>query len=89
MNRDLMFSTRNNAWCTPQDFFDELNKEFQFNFDPCATEKSAKCGMFFTAEMDGLKQGWFCSVASKDNPSLSASWKGRVFMNPPLWATNK
>ncbi len=58
MNRKLMFSNVNNAWCTPQDFFDKLNKEFNFTLDPCATEKSTKCPKFFTAINDGLKQDW-------------------------------
>uniref|UniRef100_A0A6M3JXD9 Putative methyltransferase n=2 Tax=viral metagenome TaxID=1070528 RepID=A0A6M3JXD9_9ZZZZ len=63
-----MFSNINNAWCTPQDFFDKLNKEFDFNLDPCATEKSAKCMKYFTATEDGLKQDW---------------GGYRVFVNPP------
>ena len=46
MNRKLMFSNVNNAWCTPQDFFDELNIKFNFTLDPCATEKSKKCEKF-------------------------------------------
>lgn len=68
MNRKLMFSNVNNAWCTPQDFFDKLNAEFNFTLDPCATEKSAKCKKFFTALEDGLKQDW---------------GGYRVFVNPP------
>jgi len=58
MNRELMFSNINNAWCTPQSFFDELNKEFGFTLDPCATDISAKCKKYFTAIDDGLKQNW-------------------------------
>lgn len=58
MNRKLMFSNINNAWCTPQKFFDKINKEFNFTLDPCATEKSAKCKNFYTAIDDGLKQDW-------------------------------
>jgi phage N-6-adenine-methyltransferase len=53
-----MFSNVNNAWCTPQDFFDKLNSEFNFSLDPCATEKSAKCAKFFTAIEDGLTKDW-------------------------------
>lgn len=68
MNRKIMFSNVNNSWCTPQDFYDNLNNEFNFNLDPCATSKSAKCSDYYTAEDDGL---------SKD-------WGGRtVFCNPP------
>ena len=58
MNRELMFSNVNNAWCTPQPFFDELNAEFHFTLDPCATSKSAKCATYYTAEDDGLSQDW-------------------------------
>lgn len=28
MNTELMFSSKTNEWATPQQFFDELNKEF-------------------------------------------------------------
>jgi len=58
MDRKLMFSNINNAWCTPQPFFEELNKEFHFTLDPCATSVSAKCKKFYTAVEDGLKQDW-------------------------------
>lgn len=68
MNRKLMFSNVNNAWCTPQDFFDKLNTEFNFTLDPCSTEKSAKCKKFYTPKEDGLKQSWLGET---------------VFVNPP------
>lgn len=68
MNRELMFSNKDNSWCTPQDFFDELNKEFNFNLDPCATPKSAKCKRFFTIDDDGLKQDWGGAVAFVNPP---------------------
>lgn len=68
MDRKLMFSSCNNAWCTPQPFFDELNKEFNFTLDPCATQVSAKCEKFYTPKEDGLKQNWQGET---------------VFVNPP------
>lgn len=55
-------------WTTPQDFFDELDKEFYFTLDPCALPESAKCKAFFTPDDDGLKQSWVGQV---------------VFCNPP------
>ena len=58
MNRKLMFSHEDNSWCTPKDFFDNLNKEFNFTLDPCCTEKSALCKKYFTPEDDGLKKSW-------------------------------
>lgn len=30
-----MFSNKSDDWSTPIDFYNKLNEEFQFNFDPC------------------------------------------------------
>lgn len=68
MNK-VLFSSQNMCWCTPQDFYDELNKEFSFVLDPAATEKTAKCKHYFTPETDGLSQSW--------------DFGGAVFCNPP------
>ena len=57
-NLKVMLSSQDMTWETPQDFFDELNKEFNFNLDPCATPDTAKCKKYFTKEDDGLKQSW-------------------------------
>lgn len=53
-----MFSSKSNEWSTPQKFFDELDNEFDFNLDPCATHENAKCSKYFTMEDDGLLQDW-------------------------------
>lgn len=58
MNNDLMFSSATDEWYTPLDFFQELDKEFHFNLDPCATTENHKCPLFYTREQDGLKQNW-------------------------------
>ena len=58
MNTELMFSSKTNEWATPQQFFDELNKEFNFDLDPCSDGKNNKCKRFFTKEQDGLQQSW-------------------------------
>lgn len=63
-----MLSSKDMDWETPKDFFNELNKEFNFTLDPCATKKTAKCKKFYTKKDDGL----------------SKMWDGeRVFCNPP------
>ena len=68
MINSAMFTSNTNEWATPQAFFDELNKEFTFTLDPCATPQNAKCARYFTKEIDGLAQ----------------SWRGEtVFCNPP------
>jgi phage N-6-adenine-methyltransferase len=63
-----LYTSNTDEWSTPQAFFDELNKEFNFNLDPCATTENAKCKRYYTKEHDGLKM----------------SWGGySVYMNPP------
>ena len=68
MNAALL-SSKNMCWCTPQDFFDRLNAEFGFVLDPAATDKTAKCSLYYTPETDGLSQSW--------------DRGGAVFCNPP------
>lgn len=53
-----LFSSAKEDWATPQDFFDELDKEFHFDLDPCADAENAKCKEFFTKEQNGLLQDW-------------------------------
>jgi len=63
-----LFSSATNEWSTPQEFYEQLNKEYRFTLDPCCTRETAKCDHFYTKEDDGL----------------SKSWEGHtVFMNPP------
>lgn len=57
MNAALL-SSKKMDYCTPQAFFDELNREFHFTLDAAATDKSAKCPAYFTPETDGLKSPW-------------------------------
>lgn len=65
---DVHFSSKNDCWETPEDFFKELDKEFNFTLDPCCFPVTAKCKKFYTEKEDGLKQDWSNDV---------------VFMNPP------
>ena len=58
MNNDVMFSSKTDLWETPQEFFDELDREFHFDLDVCATPENAKCSPYYTPEQDGLSQPW-------------------------------
>lgn len=63
-----MFSSKKDDWETPQDLFDELDKEFHFTLDAASSDLNAKCEKHYTIEDDGLSQ----------------SWAGNnVFLNPP------
>ena len=68
MNTEVLFSKKSDEWETPQEFYDELDAEFHFNLDPCATDENHKCERYFTREQDGLEKNWGGCV---------------VFCNPP------
>ena len=63
-----MVSSKSNEWETPVALFDDLDSEFHFTLDPCATKDNAKCSRFYTQKENGLKQSWADEI---------------VFMNPP------
>lgn len=58
MNTAVMFSSKRMDWSTPQSLFDELNNEFHFTLDPCATDENAKCERYYTKHENGLNQNW-------------------------------
>lgn len=63
-----MVSSKSNEWATPQNLFDELNREFEFTLDPCSTKENRKCKKNYTIDDDGLSKSWKDEI---------------VFMNPP------
>lgn len=65
---NIHFSSKTNLWETPQDFYDKLHEEFDFELDPCCTEENNKCMSYFTELHNGLEQDW---------------QRLRTFMNPP------
>lgn len=70
MVNNALFTSNTEERYTPKDFFEEINKEFKFTLDPCATKENHKCEKFYTKEDDWLKQ-------NRDNEI--------VFCNPPYW----
>ena len=66
---DALLSSKKMDWCTPKQFFAELDREFHFVLDAAATEQTAKCPRYYTPESDGLAQSWDVG--------------GAVFCNPP------
>ena len=68
MEDNIHFKSESNEWETPQDLYNELDKQYGFTLDPCATPSNAKCDNFYTKQDDGLSQNWKRHV---------------VFMNPP------
>ena len=73
-----LFSSETTEWGTPDELFDGLDKEFNFNLDPAATKVNAKTDYFYDIESDGLFKSWYIHRFLE-----LASEKGRVFCNPP------
>ena len=67
-NQRVMWSSKSGEWETPQALFDELDKQFHFTLDVCATPKNAKCKKFFTKQQDALKQDWNGNVCWMNPP---------------------
>ena len=55
---ESLYSSKTDMWETPQDLFDDLDREFNFDLDVCATQENAKCKRYYTPEQDGLSQPW-------------------------------
>lgn len=65
-NRNLNHSDN---WATPKEFYDKLNKEFNFDFDPCPLMNESE----ITPEKDGLLIEW--GKRNYINPPYSKSLK--------------
>jgi phage N-6-adenine-methyltransferase len=52
------YSSGNEEWETPEYLFSQLNEEFHFTLDACATLENTKCKKFYTKEENGLAQDW-------------------------------
>ena len=67
MNNSVHYSSKSDEWETPDELFDDLNEEFEFDLDVCANKRNAKCKLYYTEE---------------DN-ALVLPWDGVSYMNPP------
>lgn len=68
MNYDVMFSSKKDDWTTPRPLFDQLDSEFHFTVDLCASDENHLCEKYYT----------------KENSGMDADLTGEiVFCNPP------
>ena len=51
-------SASRGEWGTPWDLFNNLDEEFHFTVDVCASACNAKCQKYYDIEQDGLAQDW-------------------------------
>ena len=69
LNKGL-FSSEKMDWNTPKEFFNLLNKRFNFDVDICADEHNALLPNFYDATNSALSNDWHIKYK-------------RAFMNPP------
>lgn len=75
MINKALFTSNSDEWFTPQTFFDEINKEFNFTLDAAATKENTKCKRFFNIDNNGLEQDWSGEVV----------WLNPPYSNIKLW----
>lgn len=84
MNKELMFSSVNQAWETRLDTFYNIQSTLgrDYNLDPCCTEKTAKCDNFLTPKQDMFTINNPLQYFNKDDPI-------QMFVNPPYGREQK
>jgi len=55
---ETIFSSKSDEWATPDALFQELDNEFHFDLDACASDENHKCEKYFTIADDGLSKNW-------------------------------
>ena len=58
MKTETLFSHKSDEWETPEDFFQDLNREFCFTLDACANQNNKKCERYYSPEENGLLWDW-------------------------------
>jgi phage N-6-adenine-methyltransferase len=80
MNNALMFSSKSDEWATPQDTFDAMHREFQFDVDLAASQENTKCEEFYSIEKSALAAHWaedFPDGIGWCNPPYSRGLQGK------------
>jgi phage N-6-adenine-methyltransferase len=68
VHSSVMFSSASDEWETPQAFFDELCREFEFTLDAAASPDNTKCEHFYSAERDALAEDWSVADVYGERP---------------------
>lgn len=65
---DGLKSSNTDEWETPQNLFEYLDLEFNFDIDVCANADNHKCKVYFDKDIDGLSQDWGCRTCWMNPP---------------------
>ena len=53
-----LFTSKTDQWATPQNFFDKLNTQYNFELDVCADKTNHKVEKYYDEQDNGLIQPW-------------------------------
>lgn len=73
------FSSATDCWSTPSDVYEKLNKEFNFDFDPCPLNENPT--------FDGLSIPWGKSTFCNPPYSQLKLWIKKAYDESPLGKT--
>jgi phage N-6-adenine-methyltransferase len=77
-----MHSSESVEWNTPLSVFDPLDDQYHFDLDPCSDGTNARCGRFFTAKQDGVKQVWNANAVWLNPPyarGVTGKWMRKAY----------
>ena len=63
-----MFTSLTCEWSTPDALFEQLDDEFHFTLDVCASPENTKCERYYDQEKDGRVQPWIGEVCWMNPP---------------------
>jgi len=76
----VIYSKKSDEWETPEAVFRDLDNEFHFDLDPCATKDNHKCKRYFDKESNGLLQNWGgCKVFCNPPYSRIYEWVRKCY----------
>lgn len=81
---DTFKTSNDDMWTTPRDFFDKVNKEFNFTLDAAAIKSSALVPNYLGPDHDYL---WRRDALTVE--WVGASEGGAIWLNPPYGRTIK
>ena len=86
--RNKLHSSGNDEWITPPDVYKQLDEEFHFTLDPCATKVNYRHENYFTKADNGLMKSWKKHTVFMNPPySKADAWMQKAYEESKLGAT--
>lgn len=89
VRNDGRWHSRGSDWATPQDLYDQLNAEFHFTLDVCASDWNKKHEDYFDEVKNGLIQDWGTNICFCNPPygKVLNDWMKKAYESAQNGAT--